>query len=232
WPLDAGRLSGYLEKATREAKRHTTWTEPDPAYDEAVRRFAEAVVSDEVLRAGVAAFVDRLAPTFRVNVLGQKLVQLTMPGIPDVYQGCDSVDLSLVDPDNRRPVDYADRRARLARLDRGEAPADLADEKLLVVSRALRLRREHPEWFGPLASYEPVPTSTPHALAFTRGGHVATVVTRLAHSLSRAGGWDGATITLPPGTWTDVLSGRSHAGGTGLAEMTDLLPAALLVRAD
>jgi (1->4)-alpha-D-glucan 1-alpha-D-glucosylmutase len=232
WPLDAGRLSGYLEKATREAKRHTTWTEPDPAYDEAVRRFAEAVVSDEVLRAGVAAFVDRLEPTFRVNVLGQKLVQLTMPGIPDVYQGCDSVDLSLVDPDNRRPVDYAGRRARLARLDRGEAPADLADEKLLVVSRALRLRREHPEWFGPLASYEPVPTSTPHALAFTRAGQVATVVTRLAHSLSRAGGWDGATVTLPPGTWTDVLTGRSHAGSTGLAEMTDLLPATLLVRGD
>jgi (1->4)-alpha-D-glucan 1-alpha-D-glucosylmutase len=230
WPIDAARLTGYLEKATREAKRHTTWTEPDAAYDSAVRRFAEAVVADEELRAGVEAFVARLARSFRVNVLGQKLVQLTMPGVPDVYQGCDAVDLSLVDPDNRRPVDWVDRRARLAHLDDGREPADLVDEKLLVVSRALRMRREHPAWFGPDAAYEPLRPSSAHALAFMRGGRVATVATRLAHSLVRGGGWGDAMMPLPAGVWTDVLTGQSYADSPGLGKLLDRLPVALLVR--
>ena len=99
------------------------------------------------MTAAVGEFCERTAPAARVAVLGQKLVQLTMPGVPDVYQGTELVDLSLVDPDNRRPVDYGLRRDRLARLDGGARPDDLDDEKLLVTSRALRLRREHPEWF-------------------------------------------------------------------------------------
>ncbi|HEX6920855.1 MAG TPA: malto-oligosyltrehalose synthase [Actinomycetes bacterium] len=229
WPLDAARLTGYLEKATREAKRHTTWTDPNPAYDAAVRRFAESLLADEGAMGDVAAFVDRLAPAFRVNVLGQKLVQLTLPGVPDVYQGCDLVDLSLVDPDNRRRVDYAVRRDRLARLDDGRAPADLDDEKLLVVSRVLRLRRERPEWFGAAATYEPVTASSPHALAFARSGHVVTVATRLPIGLERSGGWGDATVTLPAGHWTDRLTGREHHGGElRLAELLDVLPVALL----
>ena len=103
-------------------------------------------------------------------VLGQKLVQLAMPGVPDVYQGCEIVDLSLVDPDNRRDVDFDERRKRLQRLDAGEKPADLDDEKLLVTSRVLRARREHPDWFvGPASAYVPMPTSTGNAVAFGRG---------------------------------------------------------------
>ena len=132
-----------------------------------------------------------------------------MPGVPDVYQGCELADLSLVDPDNRRPVDYADRRARLARLDAGERPRDLDDEKLLVVSRALRLRRDHPEWFGAGSDYQPVPVDSRHAVAFSRSDRVVVVTARLSTGLP---GDADATVALPPGSWWDVLSGSAYDG--------------------
>jgi (1->4)-alpha-D-glucan 1-alpha-D-glucosylmutase len=228
WPMDAERLTAYLEKATREAKRRTTWTEPDEEYDTAVRDFAERVLADAAVMAEVGEFVDRLAPAFRANVLGQKLLALTMPGVPDVYQGCDLVDLSLVDPDNRRPVDYARRQARLERLDSGGSPVDLDDEKLLVVSRALRLRREHPGWFGATAPYEPVTCTSEHALAFARAGHVVTVASRLTSGMRE--GWADATICLPGGDWRDVLSGRAYDGEPPLSAVLADLPVALLTR--
>jgi (1->4)-alpha-D-glucan 1-alpha-D-glucosylmutase len=227
WPIGADRLTAYLEKATREAKRRTTWTEPDEEYDAAVRTFAQRVLADSAVMAEVTAFVDRLAPASRANVLSQKLLALTVPGVPDIYQGCELVDLSLVDPDNRRPVDYALRRERLEGLDSGGAPRDLDDEKLLVVSRALRLRREHPDWFGAAATYEPVPCTTPHALAFARSSRVVTVVSRLTCGLR--GGWGDATVRLPEGRWRDVLTDREYVGEPLLGDVLAALPVALLV---
>ncbi|GAB7189856.1 hypothetical protein NUM3379_05620 [Kineococcus sp. NUM-3379] len=235
-PISAERLVAYLEKATREAKDHTTWTAPDEAYETAVRRFAEGILGDPAIREQVGAFVASLAGSTRTAVLGQKLLQLVMPGVPDVYQGSELVDLSLVDPDNRRPVDYAERERRLAELDAGRAPADLSDEKLLVTSRALRLRREHPEWFlGPQAAYAPVPTSTGNAVAVARGDglgtHVVAVATRLPVALERNGGWGEHTLALPEGTWRCVLTGTTvPGGGVRLAELLEGLPVALLVR--
>jgi len=180
------------------------------------------------VRAEVTAFVDRLVSPFRANVLGQKLLALTVPGVPDVYQGCELVDLSLVDPDNRRPVDWAARRARLAALDAGEPPQDLDDEKLLVVSRALRLRRAKPAWFGASATYDAVETGTPHALAFSRAGSVVTVVSRLT---ARPGGCGPEVLRLPEGRWRDELTGRSYGAEVAPAELLGGLPVALLVRA-
>ncbi|MGH8892191.1 MAG: malto-oligosyltrehalose synthase [Actinomycetes bacterium] len=229
WPLDAPRLTAYLEKATREAKRRTTWTEPDAEYDAAVTSFARQVLDDETVASMVAAFVTRLAPAFRANVLGQKLLALTVPGVPDVYQGCEAMDLSLVDPDNRRPVDYAARAARLAALDAGEPARDLDDEKLLVVSRALRLRRRHPEWFGPGATYEPLPTSTDHAVAFARAGSVVTVVSRLTTGLRE---WRDEAVTLPEGRWRDELTDQTYVGRQPLRDVLGVLPVALLVPAE
>jgi (1->4)-alpha-D-glucan 1-alpha-D-glucosylmutase len=228
WPLSAPRLIAYLEKATREAKLHTTWTEPNEDYDEAVRDFAQQLLQDGDVLRSVAEFVTSIDPVVRANVLGQKLVALTQPGVPDVYQGCDLVDLSLVDPDNRRAVDFSDRRARLERLDAGSAPADLSDEKLLVVSRALRLRRDHPEWFGAASTYAEVPTTTPRAVAFARAASVVTVVSRLT---ARSPGWDGETVALPAGQWRDVLTDAAYGGGPiPLATLLAVLPVALLVR--
>jgi (1->4)-alpha-D-glucan 1-alpha-D-glucosylmutase len=235
-PAAAERLLGYLEKATREAKVHTSWTRPDPGYEQAVADFVRGVLGDAELLASVAAFCRDLDGPARVAVLGQKLVQLTMPGVPDVYQGTELVDLSLVDPDNRRQVDVERRRSLLAALDGGEPASSLDAEKLLVTSRALRLRRERPEWFvGEEATYLPVATSTGNAVAFSRGDatgpRVVTVATRLAVALARHRGWYEHTVALPAGRWTDALTGREVAGGSApLEEVLATLPVALLVR--
>jgi (1->4)-alpha-D-glucan 1-alpha-D-glucosylmutase len=228
-PLAEDRLQAYLQKAIREGKRHTSWTSPDSEYEEAVAAFATAVLGDTDLLESVRRFADAQAPYVRAATLGQKLVQLTMPGVPDVYQGTELVDLSLVDPDNRRPVDYQERIQRLARLDGGASPADLADEKLLVTSRALRLRRQNAEAFA--GSYRPLPTSNGHAVAFARGDAVITLATRLPVALHRLGGWGDSTVVLPSGDWQDVLTGR--AVGSGAARIDELLaelPVALLAK--
>ncbi len=237
WPISEERLQAYALKAIRESKLHTRWTEPNEAYESAVERFLSGVVGTPRIVAHVEAWVESTSRETRANVLGQKLVQLTMPGVPDVYQGTDLVDLSLVDPDNRRLVDYAERRDRLARLDSGAAPADLDDEKLLVTAAALRTRREWPECFtGEGATYVPFPTTSEHAVAFGRGAgedlEVVTVVTRLAGRLADVGGFGDATVDLPRGRWSDLVSARTFDGGPArLAELVgDGLPVALLVR--
>jgi (1->4)-alpha-D-glucan 1-alpha-D-glucosylmutase len=228
-PLPEDRLQGYLLKAIREAKRHTTWTSPDEEYERAVATFTTAVLADTALLESVRRFAARQTEFVRAATLGQKLVQLTMPGVPDVYQGTELVDLSLVDPDNRRPVDYDHRIARLHRLDEGAKPDNLSDEKLLVTSRALRLRRQYQEAFA--GSYLPLPTSNGHAVAFSRGDAVITVATRLPAALHRLGGWGDSTLVLPSGQWKNVLTGREVGSGAArIHELLEDLPVALLVR--
>ncbi|TWD81299.1 maltooligosyl trehalose synthase [Kribbella amoyensis] len=228
-PIAEDRLQAYLQKAMREAKRHTSWTSPHTEYEESVAAFVSAVLGDADVLDSVRRFAAGQAAYVRGATLGQKLIQLTMPGVPDVYQGSEFVDLSLVDPDNRRPVDYRRRVARLERLDDGADPDGLSDEKLLVTSRALRVRRQHHEAFQ--GSYTPLPTSSGHAVAFARGGAAITVATRLPVALHRLGGWGDSTVVLPEGSWQDVLTGRSV--GSGAARIDELLadlPVALLTR--
>jgi (1->4)-alpha-D-glucan 1-alpha-D-glucosylmutase len=188
WPLSAERATDYLTKALREAKQRTSWLDPDTDYEAAVGSFARHAMTT----LDIGAFVDALAPAWRSVVLAQKLVQLTMPGVADCYQGTELVSLDLVDPDNRRPVDYVRRRALL--LSPGH---DLDAEKQRVVATALRLRREHPEWFLE-GSYEPRP-SAPDSLAFVRSDHVAVAVPLR--------GGEAPDAELPPGEWTDLLPG-------------------------
>ena len=234
WPIGMDRLGPYLEKALREAKLRTSWVSPDPVYEAALIELAGAALEDPAARGRIEALVARLGPATRSNVLSQKLLQLMLPGVADCYQGTELMTLSLVDPDNRRPVDFEERGRRLARLDGGAAPDDLDDEKLLVTSRALRLRREHPEWLaGPLASYAALPTGSSHAIGMLRAGRVAAVATRLPIGLERAGGWGAATLALPEGHWRDLLGGGVVEGGlVPLAELLSDLPVALLVRED
>lgn len=249
WPIGARRLLDHLRKAMREAKVHTSWLHPDAGHERAVLEYAAALLDDQALRGDIAAFVATLAPAEEAIALGRKLVQLTMPGVPDVYQGCELTARALVDPDNRRPIDYDRRRARLAAVlaeppipvngavprTRGvDVPATGADErKLLVTARALRLRRDRPGWFGPAAGYRPVAAAGPaggHVLAFGRGERVVTVATRHAARLADRGGWRGTSLPLPPGRWRDELTGAEHRGDAPLAAVTDVLPVALLVR--
>jgi len=239
WPIELDRLEEYLLKAIREAKRRTTWTNPEHEYERRVAEFARTALDDPALRGAVTGLVATSAGAIRATVLGQKVLQLTLPGVPDVYQGCEGVDLSLVDPDNRRPVDHAGLAARLGRLDAGEPPRDLDDEKLWVTSRTLRHRhhRSGPPAEGPGAGdddgsgYEPLLGNGPHLVAFRRDDAL-TFVTRWPTLLARAGGWGEATATLPGGSWTDVFTGRHHDGGTRpVAQLLAALPVALLVPA-
>jgi malto-oligosyltrehalose synthase len=232
WLIGNERLGSYLAKAMHEAKTRTSWTVRDRGYESAVLGLADAVLADPEVTAAVAGFVAKIAPDARVNSLGAKLVQLTMPGVADVYQGCELTGLSLVDPDNRRPVDYERRRRLLTALQADpDQMVGLDAEKLLVTSRSLWLRREHPDWFAggyaPLASEGP---AAEHAVAFARGGHAVTVVTRLPARLRRRGGWADTALPLPELHWRDVLTGTRHAGLRPLlSELTRRLPVALLI---
>ncbi|HYN30600.1 MAG TPA: malto-oligosyltrehalose synthase [Dermatophilaceae bacterium] len=238
WPLTDARLAEYLLKAVREAKLHTAWVDGDPAYEDEVVALGRAALGDPAVAAHVERWLAATSASARAFTLGQKLLQLTMPGVADVYQGTELTLLALVDPDNRRPVDYGDRAARLARLDAGAGPADLDDEKLLVTSRALRLRRDHPQWFvGEQATYAGVPSDSPHAVALARGDGsgpaVLAVATRAATTLAEAGGWGETALGVPAGRWRDLLTGAEVASGPGGCRLGDLLaalPVALLVR--
>lgn len=241
WPISAERLDAYALKAIRESKLRTRWTEPDEAYEAAVADLVELMATDPAVVTHLEAWHAATARETRANVLGQKLVQLTMPGVPDVYQGNDVVDLSLVDPDNRRAVDYDERAARLARLDQGGPAVDLSDEKLWVTSRALRLRRDRPDVFiGAGTTHVGLTTDSPHLVAFGRGVgdtvEVVALATRLAGQLADRGGWGEDTVQLPGhGSWRDLLSHREFRGGTvRLAEVLGDgdLPVALLVRVE
>ena len=236
WPLTEERATAYMEKASKEAGVHTSWTRPDQAYDDALRRFVSGCLGDQELRASIAAFVESIARPGWLNALGQKLLTLTAPGVPDIYQGTELWDFSLVDPDNRRPVDF-DGRARV--LDRvGTVPweAGLAAglPKLAVVCRALAVRRARPESFGDgsAGAYEPLTATGPgadHVVAFARGGHAVTVVPRFSVGLARAGGWAGTALRLPPGRWRDAFTGAHHDGAVALSELLAGFPVALLV---
>jgi (1->4)-alpha-D-glucan 1-alpha-D-glucosylmutase len=248
FPISADRLEEYVEKAMREAKLHTSWTSPDEGYETAVREFLHALLADDAVTGLLSRWERSTAEPVAATTLGQKLLQLVLPGVPDVYQGCESLSLSLVDPDNRRPVDHARLDAELGGLE-GWRPGgaaretretlDLPRAKLLVTSRALRLRREHPEWFtGTDATYAPVATTSGSALAVGRGDadgvHVVAVMTRLSVSLERFGGWGEHTVALPEAEdgWVDELTGRTTPGGTArLADLMQDLPVVLLRRA-
>ena len=236
-PIEPGRVLTYLEKAAREAKTHTSWTAVDDNYESALRDFTSGVLTDPAFREDLDAFAAELVGPGRITALAWKLIALTSPGVPDVYQGSELWDLSLVDPDNRRPVDYALRRRLLGELDHLDAAAawERVEEglpKLLVVQRALQLRRQRPHAFGPGGSYRPLYAEgarAGHLVAFTRGEEAVTLAPRLVIGLG--GEWLGTTVDLPEGSWRDEFTGVTQEGGRRpLAELLGGFPVALLAR--
>jgi (1->4)-alpha-D-glucan 1-alpha-D-glucosylmutase len=225
WPIEPERLEAYMEKAMREAKQRTNWIEPDEAHEAAVKAFCRALYDHEAFRADFEPFADQVARAGERAALGQLLLKLTVPGIPDIYNGDELRSLSLVDPDNRRPVDWEARRAALAAL-RGGAEPDRESLKLLVIQRALALRARRPDAFA--GAYTPVDAG-PAVCAFARGeGEVLVVVPVRATS-------QGTTLKLPgelAGAWRDVLSGalRELSRRTQVSELTSPRGLALLER--
>jgi (1->4)-alpha-D-glucan 1-alpha-D-glucosylmutase len=237
WPIETPRIKAYMEKVAREAKARTSWTAPQAPYEAALQGFVESVVADEAFRRELEGFVARLRDAGRVVSLAQVLLKLTCPGVPDVYQGTELWDLSLVDPDNRRPVDFALRRGLLRetegmRVDAVTARADEGLPKLWLIARALALRRRRPQPFGPHGTYVPIEAqgaAAGHVVAFSRGGEVVTVVPRL---LLRLGGeWGDTRVPLPEGAWRNELTDEDVPGGAvPAARLFARFPVALLSR--
>jgi (1->4)-alpha-D-glucan 1-alpha-D-glucosylmutase len=198
WPIEPERLEAYLEKAMREAKLHTSWVEPDEAHEAAVQAFARALYTHRPFLEDFEPFQREVAAAGDRAGLGQLLLKLTVPGVPDIYQGDELLSLSLVDPDNRRPVDWDARRAALS----GPPP------KLRLIQRALALRARRPQPFS--GAYEPLAAGD-DAVAFTRGGEV------LAAAWLRGEGTN--TVELPGGRWRDVLAERTLSGRIPVAAL-------------
>ena len=250
------RLAAWQEKALREAKRHTGWAQQNVEYEAACRDFLHQVMDpDRVSRVlyDIAAFIDRIAAAGAVNSLAQTMLRLTAPGVPDLYQGTEYWDFSLVDPDNRRPVDFT---ARQASLNEGDPPADLLAHwhdgrvKQAVISRALRLRAEAGELFT-AGSYTPIKVEgerADHVVAFARmyeGRAALVAVTRLplhlpdfsAQPLPSEAAWHGTSLIIPRNFVTrrifDVMSRDTTevgelAGRVAVADLFATLPVALL----
>ena len=215
------RLDAYLTKAIREAKQHTSWLDPDDDYEQRALRLGRAILAGDELGLAIAQALRDNRAAIRTVTLAQKLVQLTLPGVPDTYQGACRLNLTLVDPDNRSNVDFGAHADRLTALDEGEPPASLADEVLLITSRTLRLRRNRPELF--LTDYRPLDVHE-GMIAFARGDDVVVVAQRAAHdALSGA-------VPLTEGSWTDVLTGERYEGTPTASDLLSTLPIALLVR--
>jgi (1->4)-alpha-D-glucan 1-alpha-D-glucosylmutase len=229
WPLPVDRAVAFMEKASKEAKDHTSWTDPVAEYDDALRSFVEAVLADESFIADLERFVAPLVAPGRINSLAQKLITLTAPGVPDLYQGTDLWDLSLVDPDNRRPVDYELRKrllGELAALSPEEIVARMDEglPKLHVVQATLAARAR---LGADLGGYEPLDGGD-GVVAFHRTAGLVTVTPRLV----LGEGWREASVLLPDGPWRNVFTGDEVKGGeVAVSELLHRFPVALLERA-
>jgi (1->4)-alpha-D-glucan 1-alpha-D-glucosylmutase len=237
WPLEVERALTYMEKAIREAKVHTSWTHTNADYEEAVRGFVTDILADPEFTGDLAAFVAPLVQPGRMNALAQTLLKLTAPGVPDLYQGTEVWNLSLVDPDNRRPVDY-DLRRRLLHEVEGATPEQMwarVDEglpKLWLIRQALAVRCRQPKLFGAQGDYQPLLAKgerAAHVVAFARGNGVVTVVPRLVLGLN--GEWGHTTLKMPDGAWRNALTGDDVDGHvTRMADLRARFPVALLTR--
>jgi (1->4)-alpha-D-glucan 1-alpha-D-glucosylmutase len=236
WPIEIDRLLAYMEKASREAKAHTSWTDPNPIYDDALRAFIEGIMNHSEFTESLENFVRPLIEPGRINSLAQTLIKLTAPGIPDFYQGTELWDLSLVDPDNRRPIDYQLRRRMLAEIkclspEQVWSRADEGLPKLWVIRQTLKARHER-QLFQPQDSYRAVTSSGAkrgHVVAFARNERAVTVVPRLP--LKLAGDWSDTAIEIPNGRWRNYFTGEKSDGGVApVAKLLTRFPVALLLR--
>jgi (1->4)-alpha-D-glucan 1-alpha-D-glucosylmutase len=235
WPISAERLQRYMEKASREAKQQTSWISPNEEFEKALREFIANACGNDEFQNDVKQFVEPLIEPGRVTSLSQILLKLTCPGVPDIYQGMELWDLSLVDPDNRRPVDYSLRRRLLSEMDHLTIQQILAREeeglpKMWVIRQALRTRRRYRQAFTSDGDYSPLTGSgsaADHFIAFARSGDIVVIVPRLVLSLDNS--WGSTTLKIPPGSWNNQFTGARVTGGAvKLQEILNDFPVALL----
>jgi (1->4)-alpha-D-glucan 1-alpha-D-glucosylmutase len=238
WPIECDRLAAYMEKAVREAKQQTSWTQHNRKFEDALARFIERIYASPEFVAAIEEFVGRILMPGRLNSLAQTLLKCTVPGVPDTYQGSELWDLHLVDPDNRGPIDYAVRQSLLSELE-SEIPVedimrsmDRGLPKLWMLYRALNLRRRRPELFGAEADFEPLSfdgRKADHAMGYLRAGNLATIVPRWPVKLG--GHWSNTAVNLPGDRWKNLLTDELLNGSRiPLENLLRRFPAALLVK--
>jgi (1->4)-alpha-D-glucan 1-alpha-D-glucosylmutase len=240
WPIETERVTAYMEKAAREAKQQTSWTQQNKEFEDALKAFIERILESQEFVSELESFVAQVLLPGRINSLAQTLIKCVAPGVPDTYQGGELWDLRLVDPDNRGPIDYQTRSAMLAELIAGPSVDEIMRSmdsglpKLWIIYKALHLRDDHPDWFGESSTYAPLPVEGAkweHLIAFSRGDSVAVLAPRW--NLRLSGGFGATSVELPPGRWTNVLSGDEISGGKTRAQnLFRQFPVALLVRDD
>lgn len=233
WPLSKERAHAYFEKALREAKVHSSWLKPDSIYESAVQRYVEGVLDDPGLTVELQAFVEGIDPAAQRIALARTLLKLTAPGVPDLYQGTELWETSLVDPDNRRPVDFGTRRALLKRSrdaspERALAASAEGLPKLWLIQRVLQARRHQPRWFeGPYRRVAVEGEAAERVIAFARGEQLIGLAPRWTSKPAR---WDETWLSLPEGTWTNVLTGDTAEGSLSMEKAWARFPVALFAR--
>jgi (1->4)-alpha-D-glucan 1-alpha-D-glucosylmutase len=236
WPIDRDRTWAYMLKACREAKINTSWHEPNNSFEEKIRGFVGGVFDTPEFIASLERVVEPLILPGRINSLAQTLIKMVAPGVPDFYQGTELWDLSLVDPDNRRPVDFNTRLAMLRRARRMAAAEVLMEwdsgvPKLWMTARLLAIRRKRAEDFSAASKYQPLVAQGTHLgrlLAFRRGENLIAVVPRFTMTL--AGEWGDTRLPLPGGVWRNGFTDQLIQREVSPAELFGLFPVALLIR--
>jgi (1->4)-alpha-D-glucan 1-alpha-D-glucosylmutase len=232
WPISLERILAYMEKASCEAKQHTDWNHRNSQYDQALRDFITNALADGEFTRDLESFIASLSEAAHGNELAQTLLKLTAPGVPDIYQGNEIPDFSLVDPDNRRPVDFEARKRLLAETKKVSAEEswkhrDEGLAKLWLIQKTLSYRARHEAIYA--GDYEPLFAGGENAgdiVAFVRGGKAITVISRF--NRNRTGGMP--VLLLPRGMWRNEFTEEIYIGEISTAKLFRKFPVALLVQ--
>jgi (1->4)-alpha-D-glucan 1-alpha-D-glucosylmutase len=243
WPIEPDRLKQFATKALREGKTHTSWLNINKEYENRVLSFVDSLYANEEFLSDFKRFQKKIARFGALSSLSQLVLKITSPGIPDFYRGADLWDLSLVDPDNRRPVDFSSRIEMLAALKRKASPRQLLKSwadgriKLYITWKLLTFRRAHRDLFLE-GEYIPLRVTGPHSdhiVAFARRVHsdwcVVAVPRLFGKLLRRKNIWQGTSVQLPaeaPSRWTNVLTDESISAGLTASVLFATLPFAVL----
>jgi (1->4)-alpha-D-glucan 1-alpha-D-glucosylmutase len=232
WPISLERILVFMEKASCEARQHTNWDNRNSEYDAALKIFVTEAMADENYKNDFEKFIASLTEGAQINSLAQTLIKLTAPGVPDIYQGCELLDYSLVDPDNRRPVDFELRWRLLT-----EAKKHPVDKiwkrrgeglpKIWLIHKTLKLRACKKNLFdGDYRPLFPCGKKAKHIVAFMRCGGAITIVPRLVLGLKN---WGNTFMDLPRGQWRNEFTGEIFTGPAQLSKLLKKFPVALLV---